>query len=200
MQQARDHTDAVRGFNRFYTGRIGVLPEDYLGSSYSLAEARVVYEIGRKGRCTATELGRELQLDLGYLSRLLRGLKRRGVVQGRASPEDGRRSMLTLTPKGQKSYLALDSRSREEVGGMLAALPAPEQARLVNAMKTVESLLSLRKDFSADKKSETPPKSEAPRISLRSPRPGDMGWVVHSHGRRYFEEYGWDERFEALQG
>ena len=180
------HVEAVRRFNRFYTGRIGVLPEDYLSSSYSLAEARVVYEIGRRRQCTATELSRELELDLGYLSRLLQGLKRRGAVQAKASSEDARASVLSLTSKGRKSYQALDSRSRKEVGGMLAALPAPEQARLVNAMKTVESLLSFRKDPSTS------------RISLRSHRPGDMGWVVHSHGRRYFEEYGWDERFEAL--
>jgi DNA-binding MarR family transcriptional regulator/GNAT superfamily N-acetyltransferase len=183
------HVDSVRRFNRFYTGRIGVLPEQYLGSGYSLAEARLVYELGRRGRCTATELGRELELDLGYLSRLLQGLKRRGVIQGKPSREDGRRSVLTLTPKGEKSYLTLDARSRKEIGGMLAALPAAKRDRLVGAMQTVESLLSSGKDTSERKKSE---------ISLRRHRPGDMGWVVQSHGRLYFEEYGWDERFEAL--
>jgi DNA-binding MarR family transcriptional regulator/ribosomal protein S18 acetylase RimI-like enzyme len=176
------HVETVRRFNRFYTGRIGVLPEQYLGSGYSLAEARLVYELGRRGQCTATELGRELELDLGYLSRLLQGLKRRGVIQGRASPEDARRRVLALTSKGQKSYLALDERSRKEVGGMLSAIPAGEQDRLVDAMKTVE----------------TPRKSTNSRIKLRSHRPGDMGWVVQSHGRLYFDEYGWDERFEAL--
>src|SRR5712691_8207785 len=144
------HVDAVRRFNRFYTGRIGVLPEHYLGSSYSLAEARVVYELGRKRQCTATELGKELELDLGYLSRLLQGLKGRGVVQGKAAPQDGRRNLLSLTSKGEKSYLALDSRSRKEISGLLSGIPAGEQARLVNAMKTVESLLSFRKDLSLD--------------------------------------------------
>src|SRR5258706_9707589 len=136
------HVDAVRRFNRFYTGRIGVLPEHYLGSSYSLAEARVVYELGRKRQCTATELGKELELDLGYLSRLLRGLKRRGVLQGSAAPEDGRRRTLTLTPKGEKSYLALDSRSREEIGGPPSRIPVGEQAPLGDALKTLESPLS----------------------------------------------------------
>jgi DNA-binding MarR family transcriptional regulator/GNAT superfamily N-acetyltransferase len=183
------HVDTVRRFNRFYTGRIGVLPEQYLGSGYSLAEARVVYELGRRRECTATELGRELELDLGYLSRLLQGLKRRGVIQGKPSPQDGRRSVLTLTPKGEKSYLTLDARSRKEIGGMLAALPAAKRDRLVGAMQSVESLLSSGKDTSERKKSE---------ISLRRHRPGDMGWVVQSHGLLYFEEYGWDERFEAL--
>ena len=186
------HVETVRRFNRFYTGRIGVLPEHYLGSGYSLAEARVVYEIGRKRQCTATELSRELDLDVGYLSRLLQGLKRRGLVQAKASSEDARRNVLSLTAKGRKSFAVLDSRSREKVGGMLAALPAPEQARLVGAMQTVESLLSSGKDPSQRKRSATS------RIDLRPHRPGDMGWVVHAHGKLYFEEYGWDERFEAL--
>jgi DNA-binding MarR family transcriptional regulator/GNAT superfamily N-acetyltransferase len=192
------HVDTVRRFNRFYTGRIGVLPEQYLGSGYSLAEARVVYEVGRRRQCTATELGRELAFDLGYLSRLLQGLKRRGVLHGKPSPEDGRRSVLTLTPKGEKSYLSLDARSRKEIGGMLSEISTEEQARLVNAMQTVESLLSSGKDPSKEKKSETNRKSASSQISLRPHRPGDMGWVVQSHGRLYFEEYGWDERFEAL--
>src|SRR5258706_15068356 len=104
--QSPDHTEAVRRFNRFYTVRIGVLPEEDLGSSYSLAEARVVYELGRRRHCTATELGKELELDLGYLSRGLRALKRRGGLQGSAAPEDGRRRTLRLTPKGRQSYLA----------------------------------------------------------------------------------------------
>src|SRR3954471_5310336 len=146
------HVDTVRRFNRFYTGRIGVLPEQYLGSGYSLAEARVVYELGRRRQCTATELGRELALDLGYLSRLLKGLKRRGVIQGKPSPEDGRRSALTLTAKGEKSYLALDGASRKEDCGLLAALPAAKRDRLVGAMQTVESLLSSGKDPSRERK------------------------------------------------
>jgi DNA-binding MarR family transcriptional regulator/GNAT superfamily N-acetyltransferase len=185
VKQGRDHTEAVRGFNRFYTGRIGIIPEDYLGSSYSLAEARVIYELGRRaqnGQSTATELGRALALDLGYLSRLVQGLKRRGLVQGKRSREDGRRSVLTLTPKGRKSYLVLDAKSRKEIGGMLSPLPESDRARLVGAMRTVESLL----------------KNEKAHIELRAHRPGDMGWVVHSHGKLYFQEYGWDERFEAL--
>jgi DNA-binding MarR family transcriptional regulator/GNAT superfamily N-acetyltransferase len=185
MKRAGDHTEAVRGFNRFYTGRIGVIPEEYLGSRYNLAEARVIYELGQlgpEGQSSATELGRTLRLDLGYLSRLLQGLKRRGLIRGQRSARDGRRSALTLTAKGRKSYLELDARSRKEIGGLLSPLPHRDRARLVGAMRTVEALL----------------KNEKARIELRAHRPGDMGWVVHSHGRLYFEEYGWDERFEAL--
>jgi len=185
MRRTGDHTEAVRGFNRFYTGRIGIIPEDYLGSRYTLAEARVIYELGHLGsggESTATGLGRTLGLDLGYLSRLLQGLKLRGLIRGERSAHDGRRSVLTLTAKGRKSYLALDARSRKEIGGMLSPLPESDRARLVGAMRTVEALL----------------KNEKARIELRPHRPGDMGWVVHSHGKLYFEEYGWDARFEAL--
>jgi DNA-binding MarR family transcriptional regulator/GNAT superfamily N-acetyltransferase len=177
--------EAVRRFNRLYTRRIGVLQPQFLGGPYSLPEARVLYELGQRGECTATELGAELGLDLGYLSRLLQGLKRQGVVHGERAAHDARRTRLSLTAKGRKAFSQLDARSREEVGGMLAKLPAPEQARLGDALRSVETLL------------EKP----APReneIVLRPHRPGDIAWVVHRHGALYYEENGWDERFEAL--
>jgi DNA-binding MarR family transcriptional regulator/GNAT superfamily N-acetyltransferase len=177
--------DAVRRFNRFYTRRIGVLQPQFLGGPYSLPEARVLYELGQRGECTASELGSDLDLDLGYLSRLLQGLKRQGLVYGERSKEDGRQTRLSLTGRGRKAYLQLDSRSREEVAGMLGKLAAPEQARLVDALQTAESVLE--QDSQAEK-----------TITLRSHRPGDIGWVVHRHGALYAQEYGWDERFEAL--
>ncbi|HEX5477245.1 MAG TPA: helix-turn-helix domain-containing GNAT family N-acetyltransferase [Burkholderiales bacterium] len=183
------HVERVRRFNRFYTGRIGVLPEDYLGSSHSLAEARVLYELGRRGQSTATQLGRELELDLGYISRLLQALKRRGLVQGKAAPEDARRSVLTLTPRGHRSYQVLDARSRREVGELLSALSAGERQRLIGAMSAVQAILDPEHMFPEDGEGE---------ILLRRHRPGDIGWVVEAHGRLYFEEQGWDERFEAL--
>jgi DNA-binding MarR family transcriptional regulator/GNAT superfamily N-acetyltransferase len=177
--------DAVRRFNRFYTRRIGALQGQFLGAPYSLPQARLLYELGQRGECTASELGAELDLDLGYLSRLLQGLKRHGLVQGEAAKDDARRVRLSLTAKGRKAYLQLDARSRDEVAAMLARLAAPQQARLVAALQTVEGVLE--KDLNPEKV-----------VSLRSHRPGDMGWVVQAHGRLYFEEYGWDERFEAL--
>lgn len=177
--------DAVRRFNRFYTRRIGALQPGFLGSPFPLPQARVLYELGRRGDTTASELGAELDLDLGYLSRLLQGLRRQGLVQGEASKQDARRVRLGLTARGRRAYQSLDARSREEVAGMLAKLAAPEQARLVGALQAVEKVLE------EDSPSETP-------VTLRGHRPGDMGWVVQAHGRLYFEEYGWDERFEAL--
>lgn len=175
--------DAIRRFNRFYTGRIGILPEDYLGSSHSLAEARVIFELGSRKGATATELGRDLDLDSGYLSRLLLGLRRRGVVQGRTAAEDARRKVLTLTSRGQKTFHALDARSRKEIGDLLGKIPSSDKGELVGAMATVERILG---------------GSSKGEITLRAHRPGDLGWVVHAHGRLYHEEYGWDERFEAL--
>lgn len=182
------HVERVRRFNRFYTGRIGVLPEDYLGSSHSLAEARVLYELGQRGQSTATQLARELELDPGYVSRLLQALKRRGLVQAKTAREDARRSVLTLTPRGHKSYQVLDARSRREVGELLSALSPGERQRLVGAMSAVQAILDPGR-ASSDGKGE---------IVLRRPRPGDIGWVVEAHGRLYYEEQGWDERFEAL--
>ena len=176
---------AVRRFNRFYTRRIGALQPGYLGSPFPLPQARVLYELGQRGECTASELGADLDLDLGYLSRLLQGLRRQRLVEGEVSRQDARRVRLSLTAKGRKAYQQLDARSRDEVAGMLGKLAAPEQARLVGALQTVEGVLE--KDLQREK-----------QITLRSHRPGDMGWVIHAHGRLYAEEYGWDERFEAL--
>ena len=173
----------MRRFNRFYTRRIGALQPHYLGGPYSLPQARVLYELGQRGECTASELGADLDLDLGYLSRLLQGLKRSGLVQGEAAKEDARRVRLTLSAKGRKVFQQLDARSRDEVGAMLANLAGAEQQRLVGALETVEGVL--------EKKAEG-------TLTLRGHRPGDIGWVIGAHGRLYAEEFGWDERFEAL--
>ena len=177
--------EAVRRFNRFYTRRVGALRAGLLGSPHPLPEARLLYEIGQRRQCSAGELAASLDLDAGYLSRLLAGLRRRGLLQAKRAPQDARRSLLSLTGKGRKSCAQLDSRSREEVAGMLGALAGGERERLVGAMKTVESLLE-RKSPARD------------AVSLRAHRPGDIGWVVSRHGALYAAEYGWDERFEAL--
>jgi DNA-binding MarR family transcriptional regulator/GNAT superfamily N-acetyltransferase len=174
--------EAVRRFNRFYTRRVGALRAGLLGSPYPLPEARLLYELGQRRRCTASELARELDLDAGYLSRLVQSLKRRGLLQAARSTQDARASVLSLTAKGRKAFTLLDARSREDVSAMLGALADADQARLLAAMRTVERLLG-------DEKGE---------IVLRAHRPGDMGWVVQAHGELYAREYGWDERFEGL--
>ncbi|HEX2109272.1 MAG TPA: bifunctional helix-turn-helix transcriptional regulator/GNAT family N-acetyltransferase [Rubrobacteraceae bacterium] len=176
---------AVRRFNRFWTRRIGVLREGYLESPFSLTEVRVLYELARSEETTASELGKELGLDAGYLSRILRGFQGRGLISKKPSKTDGRRSLLRLTEEGQETFAPLDARSREDVGAMLGALSAAEQDRLIGAMRTVEELLGAQ------------PEAKVPFL-LRPHEPGDMGWVVHRHGILYAREYGWDERFEAL--
>ena len=175
----------VRRFNRFYTRQIGLLQEGYLESPFSLSEVRVLYELAHRERPTATELGRDLGLDAGYLSRILRGFQKRGLLKRTPSEEDGRQSHLALTPRGQAAFAPLNARSRDEIGAMLAALPEPEQQRLVQAMHAIEGILGAQ------------PERKVPYL-LRPHKPGDMGWVVHRHAALYAQEYGWDERFEAL--
>jgi DNA-binding MarR family transcriptional regulator/N-acetylglutamate synthase-like GNAT family acetyltransferase len=177
--------EAVRRFNRFYTRRIGVLREGLLGSPFSLVEARIIYEMAQHGQTTATRLCRELGLDGGYVSRILRRFEKAGLIDKRRSETDGRQSLLRLTESGQEAFAALDSRSRHEIGALLGELSHEDQYRLVGAMNTVEILL------------DAEPEQRAPYL-LRPHQPGDMGWIVHRHGVLYAEEYGWDESFEAL--
>jgi DNA-binding MarR family transcriptional regulator/GNAT superfamily N-acetyltransferase len=181
-----DHrVGAVRRFNRAYTRRIGVLRDDFLKSSYSLAEARVLYELAQRQKPTAGEIAAELGLDHGYLSRILRGFNERGLIIKTPSPDDRRQSLLSLTVKGRMAFAPLDQRSQDDVAAMIGKLSAADQDRLVAAMGTIEHVLG-----------ETP-SPPVPYI-LRPPRPGDMGWIVSRHGALYGAEYGWDERLEAL--
>jgi DNA-binding MarR family transcriptional regulator/GNAT superfamily N-acetyltransferase len=175
----------VRRFNRFYTKQIGVLQEGFLKSPFSLTEARVIYEFAHHEKTTATELSNELGLDAGYLSRILRGFKKRGLINKKPSETDGRQSMLWLTEKGQDAFASLNARSRDEIGAMLGNLSIADQNRLVKAMHTIEGLLGAQ------------PEHKIPYL-LRPHQPGDMGWVVHRHGVLYSEEYEWDEQFEAF--
>ena len=175
----------VRHFNRFWTRQIGVLGEGYLESPFSLTEVRVLYELARREQTTASELGEELGLDAGYLSRLLRGFEKHGLIHKRPSEADGRRRLLWLSARGREAFAPLDARSRNDIGAMLGGMSIAGQERLVGAMRTIEGLLSVR------------PEPVVPYL-LRSHWPGDMGWVVHRHGVLYASEYGWDERFEAL--
>jgi DNA-binding MarR family transcriptional regulator/GNAT superfamily N-acetyltransferase len=179
------HVAAVRRFNRFYTGRIGVLRAGLGGTPYSLAESRLLYEIAHGTGVSAAGIARDLALDPGYLSRLLQGLRRRGLVAGRASPHDARRSVLTLTRKGRAAIALLEARMRAEVGALLAPLSGAEQERLAAAMRTIETLLGGKREPQGI-------------VVLRPPRAGDMGWVVERHGALYAEEFGYDRGFEAL--
>ena len=177
--------EAMRHFNRFFTRQIGLLNEGLLESPFSLTEARILFELAHRERPSAMELCRDLGLDAGYLSRLLRNFRQRGLVTQRASDADGRRNLLELTRKGKAAFAALDARSGQDIASMLGGLAEGEQERLVAAMLGIEGLLR-----------GGPPDPTPCR--LRPPRPGDFGWVIHRHGALYAQEYGWDERFEAL--
>jgi DNA-binding MarR family transcriptional regulator/N-acetylglutamate synthase-like GNAT family acetyltransferase len=177
-----DRPDLVRAFNRFYTRQIHLLQEGVLDSSLSLAEARVLFELAHRENPTATEIGMALGLDAGYLSRILDAFVRRGYVK-KHSGQDRRQRHLSLTPKGRKTFAGLDHKSHQETAAMLAKLSESDQSRLIAAMNTIENILESK-----------PP---AP-LTLRSHRPGDIGWITHRHGVLYAQEYGWDEKFEAM--
>jgi DNA-binding MarR family transcriptional regulator/GNAT superfamily N-acetyltransferase len=178
---------AVRGFNRFYTQRIGVL-DPYLGSELSLTEVRVLYELAHRDQPTATELGRDLALDAGYLSRILRRFETRGWLARAPSPADARQSLLKLTEAGHQAFAPLQQKSRDEAASLLASLTAPARDKLIAAMDTVQQLLN----------ASHRPTGTTRTVVLRDPRPGDMGWVVMQHGDIYAREYRFTNEFEAL--
>jgi len=176
---------AVRRFSRFYTRRLGLLEDGFLDSPFSLAEARVLYELTQRDAMTATMLADALGLDPGYLSRMLHGFRRRRLVTRTPAPQDRRQSLLTLTPNGRKAFAPLERRSQDGVAAMLGALPAADQERVVGAMGAIERLVGGRS-------------AEQPACVLRPPRAGEMGWVVARHGSLYAQEHGWGVGFEGL--
>jgi DNA-binding MarR family transcriptional regulator/GNAT superfamily N-acetyltransferase len=179
------YVGAVRAFNRFYTRKIGVLEERLLRSSLSLTEARVLFELAHRSDATATDLRRELGIDAGYLSRILHGFEKRAWIERKPARHDARRQLLALTRSGRAAFEPLSARSDEEVRGLLRGIAPSDLERLMQAMETVENVLE--------------PKGTAPvPYVLRTHRPGDIGWVVYRHGVLYSEEWGYDERFEAL--
>jgi DNA-binding MarR family transcriptional regulator/N-acetylglutamate synthase-like GNAT family acetyltransferase len=178
--------EAVRHFNRFYTRQLGILNEGLLASAFSLTEARVLYELANRERTTATELGTELGLDAGYLSRTVSNFEKRKLLRREASGKDARQSILSLTARGRKEFEKVNLLANKQIAGLLNDLSPGEQNVLLTAMRSIEQLLTQ--------------KSKAQTFSyiLRLPQPGDFGWVVQSNGTLYAQEYGWDQSYEAL--
>ncbi len=176
--------ESIRAFNRFYTRHIGLLGKAYLESSFSLTEVRVLYELGHCDAISAAELARLLDVDPGYLSRILGGFRKRGLIARRAARDDGRESRISLTAKGRKAVASLEQRARRQIARMTAHFSAPDRQAMSAAMRTIERLLG--------------PKDENAPYILREHRSGDMGFITHRHGVLYFEEYGYDQTFEAL--
>jgi DNA-binding MarR family transcriptional regulator/GNAT superfamily N-acetyltransferase len=177
--------DAVRRFSRFYTRGIGILNERPLGSGYTLPEIRLLYEIAHRNGPSAADVGKDLRLDAGYVSRLIERLRRRGLVERRPSTTDRRQRTLRLTRRGQDAFAALDRRSHDEIASLLAPLGEGARRHLVDAMGSIERMLGA-------------PLSGESSYLLRTHGPGDIGWVIQRHGALYAEEYGWSSEFEAL--
>lgn len=183
MQDLQDKAEKVRQFNRFYTRRIGVLHEHLLESEYSLTEVRILYELAHRTAVTGADLCRLLGLNAGYVSRVIGGFEKKGLLAKTRSEADARVSQLELTARGRKTFQPLNEASREEVMAMLRQLSGPAQDQLVDAMDQIRGLLN---------------EEVASSYVLRDPRPGDMGWIIHRQGLLYAREYGWNIEFEAL--
>jgi DNA-binding MarR family transcriptional regulator/GNAT superfamily N-acetyltransferase len=187
MRVAGQAVSAVRRFNRFYTRHIGALDAGFLESAFSLTEARVLYEMAHQRRLTATSLRTSLAIDAGYLSRILRTFRQNGLVAARPSDADGRTTELSLTPKGRRQFAVLDRRQHQHVERMLEGLSQQQRRTLQSRMEDVAQLLA-----------PGTPSRKAAGVTLRAHRPGDIGWITHRQAVLYHQEYGWDERYEAL--
>ena len=177
-----ERTDSVRRFNRFYTRQIGVLHEHLLDSPFSLTEVRILYELAHRNDLTSADLCRELGLNAGYLSRVISGFDKQGLIAKSRSPTDARATRLQLTDAGQRTLAPLVDASRRDVAAMLERLPPTAQQDLVAAMNQIEGLLG----------------EPSPGYLLRNPQPGDMGWIIHRQAVLYAQEYGWNNEYEAL--
>ncbi len=176
---------AVRSFNRFYTKQIGILHQGYLDSSFSLSEGRVLYELAQHDRPTAAAIAKNLDLDPGYLSRILVKLEKLRLIARTRAKHDARSTRLCLTRQGRAAFTTLDRGAGREVRAMLSKLAPPQRASLIASMRTIERLLTAQL-----------PDPKIPYL-IRTHQPGDIGWIIHRHGVVYAQEYGWDERFEA---
>ncbi|MDR0207674.1 MAG: bifunctional helix-turn-helix transcriptional regulator/GNAT family N-acetyltransferase [Pseudomonas putida] len=177
-----ERADIVRRFNRFYTRQIGALQEHLLQAEFSLTEARILFELGASAGLKSSDLCHLLGLDAGYISRVIGGFEKKGLISRSRSAIDARASEIELTESGRKVLASLEQAAREEVVSMLQGLSEPQQEQLIQAMRKIQTQLG----------------DGDPSYILRDPQAGDMGIVVQQQARLYAREYGWNKEFEAL--
>lgn len=185
MSEARLQVETLRSFNRLYTRRIGVLNRRLLDSPFSLTEARVLYELAHGTNSTATQIGALLELDAGYLSRILRGFGKQHLLSRKRSALDSREFSLALTALGRRAFRELDRRSQQQASAMLSGLPDASRHQLLDGIVRARGVLAV--DMQVEK-----------QITIREPQPGDIGWAIERHGRLYADEFEWNADFEAL--
>ncbi|MGW4534673.1 bifunctional helix-turn-helix transcriptional regulator/GNAT family N-acetyltransferase [Nocardia sp. NPDC004340] len=184
------HIAAVRAFNRHYTRVIGVLQGGMLGTEYSLTEGRILFELAHFGAAEVVDLRLSLDLDAGYLSRILARFEERGLVARRRSEADGRRQVVELTEAGRAAFDLLDQRTQQQIGDLLVPHSPLVRTRLVGAMRTIERIL--------DGETEQSPDADPDAVTLRAPKPGEHGWAIARNAVLYAEEFGWNHEYEAL--
>jgi DNA-binding MarR family transcriptional regulator/GNAT superfamily N-acetyltransferase len=184
MTVAKERVAALRRFDRFYTDAVGALRSGLLDTPYNLTEARILYELAHRGTSAVAELRHDLDVDAGYLSRILRRFESDGLTALRVSDVDGRRREVALTATGRRAFAQLNRLSDRRANAFLGALSDTDQDRLLRAMETIQQVLGRR--------------AQPDLVVLRAPRPGDLGWVVRANALVYADEYGWDESYEAL--
>ncbi|MEJ1241977.1 helix-turn-helix domain-containing GNAT family N-acetyltransferase [Chryseolinea sp. T2] len=184
----KQHIQAIRSFNRFYTRHLGLLNDRLLDSNYSLAEARILFEIGTRQPIRMSELSELLGIDKGYLSRVITGFVKSGVVLRRTSKDDKRSSNLSLTKKGEQKLASLQLQSDQQVAGFTSRLSREELESMVNSMNEISLML----DEGYDKK------KLAAAVTYRDKlQPGDLGYMTYMHGKYYAQDEGYSMEFEG---
>jgi DNA-binding MarR family transcriptional regulator/GNAT superfamily N-acetyltransferase len=177
--------EQVRSFNRFYTREIGLLTEHLVGSDFTLAEARVFYELAQSGEQTAADIIRSLGMDKAHISRIVARFQKAGLVKIRVSPQHGKHKLLSLTAAGSKAFRRLNDGTESQIEGLVAPLNPENRQRLARNMQDIQKLLSARPASPED-------------VKLRSLKVGDLGWITHRQAALYEHEYGWDWTYEGL--